>query len=237
MAISVRAISTGEGSSGTASASVPTGTAEDDVLIAVVHWNGPPGTVSSSDGFTNKFGNREYNGPSAQYDLFHKVAGASESGSYEWTSDSNRWSVTVLAVSGVDTADIYDVDPDATSENTRGGGSGTVNETNGITTVTDGALIIACAFNDSNSVTFDTTPEDADATWTSQSNLSSQQLQGVATKLKATAGSESAVHWDQSASNGDWINNIFALKPAAEAGGQINWPGFQGRGFRSPRFS
>ena len=64
MTASVRASTSGSGSSTTASANKPTNTAPGDVLIAFVHTNGPRTTVDAngSTPFTDALADRSYNG-------------------------------------------------------------------------------------------------------------------------------------------------------------------------------
>ena len=118
---------------------------------------------------------------------------------------NDRWTCIIVAVSGADADKIFDVAPSATTENT---GTGTDTATDALTTLTDGALILAVGCNDSNTVTFTATLGDS---FTSQANVSGQQLMAVASKEMATAGTQASVSWTQSTSNGTWLTNIFQL--------------------------
>lgn len=210
MAITFVDSTTGGGTGTDATAAVPTGIQANDFLIAVVHWNGPPGTISDNNGadaFTSILANREYNGPSAQVDVFYRVADGGETGSFSFTSDSNRWCVVVAAYRGVDTSDPWDVAPSASTENT---GSGTATQTTkSVTTNSDNAWAVTFAVNDSNSVSFTGTPGDSFIT---RENNSGEQLLGYADKEIVSATTQSAVNWEQSAVNGVWLNHMFVLR-------------------------
>lgn len=216
MAVSfVDSTTNGAGSGTAVQVTKPTGLQVDDVVIVVVHANGPQNTSDNNgaQAFTSILANREYNGPSAQYDIFYRVIDGNEGATFDFTLDgSNRWSVIASAYRGVDTSDIFDVAPTASTENLRPNGDGDISLTNDITTTVDGAMIIAVAFNDSSTVTFTATPGDS---FNSRENNSGEQLIALADKLKASAGLQSAVSWTQSAENGVWANNIFALNPEA----------------------
>lgn len=206
--------STGGATSGTAvSASLPSGTQADDVAIAVVHANGPQ-DVSDNNGadpYTSQLSNREYNGPSAQFDLWYRVLDGTEGSTVDFTLDgSNRWSIVVSVYRNVDTSTLWDVEPTSTTENT---GSGSSNSTDAITTGTDGSKIITFAGNNSNTVTFTGTPSG----FVARENNSGEQLIGLADKSLYSAGSQASVTWTQSTSNGTWLNNIFALVPNSSA--------------------
>lgn len=216
MAVSFVSSATNGATTGTAvSVSKPAGVQVGDVVIVVVHSNGPR-DISDNNGsapFTSILSNREYNGPSAQVDLFYRVIDGTEGSTLDFTlASSDRWSIIASAYRGVDTTTIWDVQPTSTTENT---GTGSTNTTDSITTLTDGAMIVAFAVNDSSSLTFTATPGDS---FNSRENNSGEQLLALADKVKTTTGSQSAVSWTQSGSNGTWLNNIFALKPA---GGDI----------------
>lgn len=211
MAITPIGTTTNSGNSGTAFVALPSGGTTDDLLEVILHLNGP---VTSSDGngtnsFTEQLVDRAYNGPSAQFDHYYRFYTGSEAGTlYFPLSSSNRWSIVCTLDRGVDTSTPYDVAPGTASENT---GFGATNTTNQLVTVTDGALMKSYAGNDSNSITFGTTPSG----WNVIANLSGQQLLAVVSKSMTTAGTQSAISYEQSSSNGEWLNNIYALKPAA----------------------
>jgi len=127
----------------------PVGLAAGDVLIAICHWNGNR-TISDNNGayaFTAAYGGG-VNGTGATYRIFYRVAGASEPASYNFTSSaSDRVSGVILAYRGVDTTTVFDQVPDADSE--WNGSTTTTAVTNAITTLNDGAMVIALCFADS----------------------------------------------------------------------------------------
>lgn len=219
MGASVRASTSNSGSSGTASANKPTGTSSNDVLLAFVHTNGPR-TTSDGNGttpFTDLLVDRTYNGPSAQLDIYKRIAKTTEPASYSFPlSASDRWSCCIVAIKDADTSTIFDVTPSTTTENT---GTSSLNVTKSLVTTTNGCIALSVACNDSNTVTFGTTPSG----WDVQANLSGQELMAVVSKYIDVAGTVGSITFNQNTSNGTWLNNIFSIKQITRGWYNTNW--------------
>lgn len=218
MAITFVVSASNNGNSASPSVTTPAGIQSGDVIIASIHGNGSTPSITDNNGsnpFTDSgLGLREVNNTSASTRIMYRVAGSSEPASYAWTlGESNRWTVIISVYRGVDTSTIFDVAPSAALENKAIGVSPASVATTDITTLTDGAEIIAIGLLDSASVTFTATPGDS---FNSRENKSGQQLAALADKLKTTAGLQSSVSWTQS-SNVGWNAYIFSLKQAAAA--------------------
>lgn len=210
MAITLVSASRANGTGSSISVAKPTGLASGDFIIAIIHINGPKNSSDNNGAtaFTSVLLNREYNGPSAQVDLYSRVAGGSEPTSYSFSLDgSDRYECHLLAFRGVNTTTPWEVQPTSTTEATGSGGTST---TNTITTTNNGAMVVSFSVNDSNSLTFTATPSG----YTVAYNSSGTQLLSDVYGEKTTAGLVSALSWTQSTSNGTWLNNIFALTPA-----------------------
>lgn len=211
MAITYVDSTTNGATTGTAvSVDKPTGVGIDDLVLCILHINGPKTSVDNNGAnpFSEILVDRSYNGPSAQVDVYYRRLTGAEGSTFDFTlSASDRWCIVAIAFRGVDLGTIWDVAPTSTTENT---GTGSTNTTDSLTTTVDNAMIVSFAVNDSSSVTFTATPGDS---FTTPENNSGEQLLSVAYKLFGAAGTQSAVSWTQSASNGTWLNNIFSLKP------------------------
>jgi len=196
-------------SSGTAvSVSRPAGIQSGDIVIAFVNANNTP-TISDNNGsysFTQVL-NQSYNGTSASYGIFYRVAGSSEPSSYAFTlASSQRWEMIAAAYRGVD-AGIFSAFPTSSTH--------TYGTTSSVTTsavsggLTAGDMVVAVAGGDSNSPTFTGTPSG----WNSRQNLAGYQMATLA-DIAATGTNQSAALWTASTSIG-WGANILALKMAA----------------------
>lgn len=222
---------TNEAASGTAlTVTKPTGTTAGDIVIVFISINGGAGdgmtSLTDNNGstpFTDAgAGLRHYNSDSGTYQIFYRVAGASEPASYAFTSNLNtRWSIYASTYRGGDTSTPFDVAPTTTSENI---GTVTTVATDAITTLTDNAMIIAVAADDSGSVTFSATPSG----FNSRENNPGNQLGALADLLRVSAGTQASVSWTASGANG-WATQIFSLK--ADAGAAASAPIIQGTSF------
>lgn len=183
--------------------------AAGDVIIIAINYNGGAYTVDDNNGSTpctSILANRSYNGGSASYHLWYRVAGASEPSAYAFTgSNSERWSIIVAQYRGVN-ATIWDVQPTSSTEKLT---EHTTIPTNALTTLTNGAMVLAFAFGDSATATFSATPADS---FTSRQNNSGEELIALADKAMPTAGLQSAVSWTASGW-GQYATQIFSLKP------------------------
>jgi len=84
---------------------------ENDVLVAVIHINDYHSYGVASSGFTEDVDQSTIG--TSSFMLCHKVAGASEPGTYTWDVDttSDYGGVTLLQFRGVDTDNVWDVAP------------------------------------------------------------------------------------------------------------------------------
>lgn len=202
---------TADGSGTAISVTPPSGIQAGDVIIAVINCNGVR-TVADNNGatpFTNVLIDRPYNTNSAQGHILSRIAGASEPGSYAWTmSASDRWAVIISVYRGVDTTDIFDVDPTSTTENI---GTGLTSTTDGITIGANDSVVIAIAMADNNTFTYSTVPPHPFYT---RENNPGQQLIALSDRYMAIAGSQSAVDFVMNTTGTGWLTNIFSLKKA-----------------------
>lgn len=201
--------------SGTAiTCTAPAGIAAGDILVAVFNNNNAI-TVTDNNGatpFTQALARRSYNTDSAGYTIWYRVAGGSEPATYAFTgSGSDRWTIIISAYRGGNTSTIWDVAPSATTE---GLDSASPYATNSLTTGIDGAMIIALAFGDTATGTFDGTPADS---FTSRQNNSGEELIALADKLFGAAGTQASVSWNSPAGIGTVATQIFSIAPATAA--------------------
>ena len=118
--------------------------AANDVVIALVNLNGSAArTLSDNNGGTAFTQDLVEGGssPTRVYQVWSRVAGASEPASYNFNaSSSDRWSIILVVRRGVDVASIYDVAPSVASSKFS---SGSPWSANSITTSNDNSLAIA----------------------------------------------------------------------------------------------
>lgn len=161
MAITFVAAETVPSATGASTLSVtkPTGTAEDDIIIAIACSDDGDDTNDLPSGFTAIFDGAITNGAGTNdsyYTLGYKIAGASEPASYTFSfASSVEPSVAGLATfRGVDTTNPLDVTP---TENAVGDTAPTDHESPSITTVTNDCAILCCFGHEAECVV--TTPE------------------------------------------------------------------------------
>jgi hypothetical protein len=83
--------------------SVPTGTADDDVMIALISRASSASTVNTPSGWTVLPGFPAQNTNGTTLCGFYRVA-ASEPGSYTWSGSAQKWCIAVSSYRGVDTS-------------------------------------------------------------------------------------------------------------------------------------
>lgn len=185
--------------------------ANDVVVIDMVSaWTDPFVTLTDNNGaytFT-KAGNFPFDNGSVQMHCWYRVAGASEPAAYAFTGDeSASWGMIVRVYRGVDTANVWDVEPHSTRDDD---GTGTTATAPTITTNYDGSLAVCRVWTNSTSVTFSDPTNGfagAKANPTGQSN-------GVSyTKLLGGAGAVGATACTISGSAG-WAALLYALRAA-----------------------
>ena len=137
---------TNEGTGNSATVNKPSGTVQNDVLVASVNFEkGSDNSVTPPSGWT--LIRRTNNGTDVGMATYYKVAGASEPSSYTWThNQSPKWAAGIGRYDGVDTADPLDVD----SGNTGNSSSQTANS---VTTTADNAIVL-CAYTHKSSGTY-----------------------------------------------------------------------------------
>lgn len=85
-----------------------------DVVVAVLHTNGDGYTIADNNGahpFSKDY-SADAGSASAMLTVFSRGCGASEPSSYAFTNPANsRWTIVLVQLRGVDTSDVYDVEP------------------------------------------------------------------------------------------------------------------------------
>lgn len=203
---------TGGATSGTAeSCTAPASIASGDILVAMFN-NNETGTISDNNGatpFTQGLARRGYNGNSGGYTIWYRVAGGSEPATYNFTcSASDRWAIIIAAFRGGHVTDIWDVAPSASTESLD---SSNTRNSPTLTTITNGAMMIAMGVMDSSTLTFSATPADS---FTSMQNNSGEELLQASYKVKTTAGLQAAVGWTTSVDGTEGAFQLFSIKPA-----------------------
>ena len=180
---------------------------ENDIVLVLLNLNGNSAQVATDNNGANAFTKdlSDDQSSSRVYEVWSRVAGASEPASYNFTRPtSDRWSISVRVFRGVDTASIYDVAPSTASYKTTGGSNW---ETNSITTLTDNAMAVAFWCADSQTGT-------ASAPTNGYGDLSttdSGQVQASVVKVIATAGA-TGIAGVTNTSSGSYSSIHFALK-------------------------
>lgn len=207
MAIAFVAASSTQTSSATATLSVPSGTQADDVLIALLWARGDNSqTITPPAGWTAvtallRTGNNT--ATDANHQVFVRVAGGSEPGSYTWTLGSSmQWSGGMVAYRGVDTAAPID------NSSTQIVATSATITAPSLTTLTNGAQLVYAIGVNSGSTSI-TAPSGYSERFQVTTNLRS----AVADHAQATAGASGTVAATLSASRSA-IAVLFALRPA-----------------------
>lgn len=209
---------------GSAHAGATTGTAfscdvsgltinEDDVVLALMHQNDDLNDFTDNNGayaFTEAY--QDDGQDTHHYAIFYRVAGASEPTSYAFTSPNNDdWELIIRVFEGVNTTDIFDVTPSATTQNSyQDYSSGQTLTIDAITINKVGAVGVIFCFSD-----------------TGQTNVYSDPTNGYGNYTGATVGYPAGSYLKTHGSTGttgstevtqtksqDWTVNHFALKVA-----------------------
>lgn len=157
-AVSFRAATHGDQTPGTTCVtSVPSGTTDGDLLLAVAtaHQESPDGTITAPSGWTEVA--THYNAEFGRVSVFSKIA-SSESGSYTWTSSVNvRFACTTVAYYD----GIHSSSPIEAVTNTAYVANGTVFRAAGVTTTATRSLIFVgvSASNPPSTATPPTSPD------------------------------------------------------------------------------
>jgi hypothetical protein len=186
---------TSEGYTTTFTPSVPSGTAEGDLLVAVcfgaASWNTPSGWTSQLSASS-----------SAYISVFTKTAGASESATTFELSIESYGYVVVYRITGADTSSPIDASGSATSSL----------DSPGVTTTQADTLVLHLFASLSTSGTALVQPSGDTAL-----DLPSNFYAGAASsyKTQASAGSTGAATWDDSSVTSDQVTATIAIAPAA----------------------
>jgi len=202
--------------SGGSSASVTPSSAptSGNVAVITINSNGSSTTHTDNNGSTpfTKETDEQGNGTHS-IATFYRVLGGSEPATYNFDlSSSQNKSIIYQEFSLIDTSDVWDVPPSATTSDE---GTGTTATAPSMTTSNDGAMGVIFAAVDSSGVTFS-------APTNSYTNLISEpdnRSSACASRVFATAGATGTTAL--TLGSDDWIIHQFALKPAAVTGGDI----------------
>jgi hypothetical protein len=185
---SVRSSNTNSDVTGTAiSVTAPTGTKIGDVVVVSVHVNGNTTIVDNngSTPFTEDINDYQPNSSSGHtVSIFSRRIEAGDPSTYSFTSGATgRWSIVATTFSNPHPTDIYDIAP-STSNAAAVNDSSSANITApSITTTTDNAIHVVCAYWDTGNYDSITEPS-------GYANLGeiNNQPQGMSYKLITTAG-------------------------------------------------
>lgn len=123
----------------------------NDVVIAIIHTNTAGNNVTDNNGADAFTLQSELEGSGGNViGVWYRVMDGTEGSTFDFTADvSQRWSITVRQLRGVDTANVFDVAPSSTNRTNHGSSPATA-QAAGITTNTNNALAMAVWFGDSN---------------------------------------------------------------------------------------
>lgn len=209
--VAVRSSGNNGAASGTAmSISAPTGTQAGDVVIVVAHGNTDTTIVDNngSTPFTEDLNDLHPNVSSGHtVSIFSRRIQSGDPTTYNFTlGASGRWTLVAVAISGVDTTNIYDVP--IYTETVDASDTGAL-EINSITTNTDKAIHFLTLSWDTSAVGTITLP----AGYTDASSRNSNQPTAVCYKVITPAGATGA----KTIENTEWgtrIGTAFAIKNA-----------------------
>jgi PKD repeat protein len=187
----------------------PTGVARGDVLIAQITADAAPSMSTVPAGWTAVLSGPLTLVGNARVFVYSHVVGdpATEPADYGWQlSAAQKWNAAVTAFSGVDTADPFDT---AASTAVSTSYSTTRLTVPGVSTVTDGAMLVG-GFGMDSSAAGVTPPAD----WTEAVESSGGQTAVLAHRSMPTTGPGGAATWAQpkATASAGWIR---ALRPAA----------------------
>lgn len=214
-AIALRGTPTQVGSTGdqtSLNVTKPTGTVENDVMVAVVGLSAATGgtqTITAPSGWVQITSTSDSS--FSQVTSFYKVATATEPSSYtfSWTT-ATRAALGLSSYDGVDTADVINV---AGASNT---GSGTAVTATGATTTVKGTWVVAAFASNDNTQNSYTPPsgmtERVDVASTTDGTGNNAVTLSLADVAQASSGATGDKTATVSASS-DWSAHLFALTP------------------------
>lgn len=184
----------------------PAGTADGHVMVAFVWiYDNPAGDVTTPPSGWTLIGACSAAVANIVQRAYIKVAGPSEPSSYTWViSNLDVCGIGIVDYSGVDAATPQDVTATANS------GTGANRTATGVTTATDGAVIVVGTSGNTQNITVDPSGMSNRATW-SRRNMYDQTI-----SVAGATGDKVAT----SAADADgWAAALVALRPAAGGGG------------------
>lgn len=214
------ALTFGNKNSASGTSAAPTVTApagsSGDLLIVAIAFNDGTKTIADNNGATPCTEDLDFDifsggAGGGRMAVYHRVIGGSEPASYAFTlSASDRWAISSFLINGQH-ADIWDVAPVTTGVNTVLPGT-SVNSA-GITTLNDGALVIACATQDTSAPDF-TAPGIQTGGWTEIHTIDAGQPLATAYMIKASAGATGNAAFGADTSKNMAALKQFSIKPA-----------------------
>lgn len=199
MAIVIESTSSGSSATTSLTLTKPTGTVENDLLVAFIQLSRDSPVDTPPAGWTKREGGGSY----STYHSWYKVAGASEPANYTWSeTGENAWYGIIFRVSGVDP--VNPLNTSSYGEDTDYDTSFTVT---GVTTSVDACLVFAAAWKSGRYMTA------VSGGWTSDYLTPGTPGLGVAHKTQATAGATgNAVFTANSGDRSAYV--MFAFQPA-----------------------
>jgi Bacterial Ig domain/Purple acid Phosphatase, N-terminal domain len=180
----------------------PAGAVQGDVMVAVMEVDADPVTVTGPTGWTLADNTTAANGQGSSFhvQVWYKVAGATEPGSYTWSVPGNPW----IDVGVLDYAYVNTTSPIDTIAG-RDAGTTAAPTTPAISTTQANDLVLA-GFIDYNTVSFT-----AGSGMTQRYNFDSNTIQDAAQAVAGSTGSKTAT----SSGSGPTGAIILALKPGS----------------------
>jgi hypothetical protein len=197
--------------------SMPTGTAENDLLVAVVSINHDQTTSGVTESGSTWTEIRTLQTSSANtLSFWYKIAGASEgSVTFNWSDFTDGHSGSVTAYTGIDTADPLDV----SAENS--GGNATTLTAPTVTTTNDNALVVrACSQDHSGGTNCNFSSDETlrgEGTGRFDTNIGAGY--GIADSNQATAGATGTSAFTSDISE-QWCTVTAAFNEALAEGGE-----------------
>lgn len=192
MATTIRSSSSNSSTTGTAvSVTAPTGTTTGDVVIISVHSNGQTTIVDNNGAtpFTEDINDYQPNpGAGHTVSVFSRRIQGGDPGTYNFTiGSSGRWSIIAVTFQNPHGTDIYDVAPNTANAANADDSLDNNIAAPSINTLTANAIHTVIGYSDDGTGTSPTPPSGY-----SQAQGTSNQPQGLATKVIVSAGATGA---------------------------------------------
>ncbi len=186
---------------------------EGDVVVAYIHLNNSS-TVTDNNGANSftKDAEFDFGGTGYSMAVFTRVAGSSEPPNYAFSyTTSSRWAIVIRVFSGVDTANLWGVVPNAVT------GSGATITSSNVSSLSDNSLaLFAVGVDRSGNTTYSNVSNGFGSEFTENST------QSISTYTKAVdSGSVGATEVTSSAAS-SWFASLGVLSPASGGSGGGN---------------